>query len=103
MSMLAAGLAWRVSPEFAWANCSGSTADWAPPVRTLLEDGSSGRRVESLLPDDLAPHEVRTQQLSEMLSPQGLTVRSRERLLEFLRLPDLLQRLVASSPSRPGP
>jgi hypothetical protein len=96
MTMLAAGLAQRESPEFAWADCARSTARWELPVRTLATNGSGTLRPEAVEPRDLEPHAIRPGAIREMVRLPAGGDRVRDRVLEFLRLPDLLQRLVAS-------
>jgi hypothetical protein len=58
MSMLAAGLATKISPGFGWANCSGSTKEWDRTVRETLESGSPGRQVHSVGPEELERNRV---------------------------------------------
>lgn len=99
MTLLAAGLARRTGPGFGWANCSGSTSGWEPSVRAALEAGSAGRRVEVVVPEEFASNEVRARSLDAVVDSHGLTQEGRERLVDFLRLPDLFQRLVASRPT----
>jgi len=99
LSMLAAGLALKCSPGFGWANCSGSTVGWEGSVLAALEAGSSGRQVERVRPEELEPHPVVPGALHALVDPEGLTRARRERLVDFLRLPDLFQRLVANRPS----
>jgi len=101
MSVLAAGLAELVRPEFAWANCSGSTTEWERSVVSLLERGSSGRRADPVEPADFQPLETHPEAIAELVDPETLPARMRERLFEFVGLPPLLQRLVSTA-STPG-
>ena len=97
--MLAAGLARRHSPLFGWANCSGSTADWDRAVLEALESGSPGRRVDPVTAEELRPNPIGPRSLDAVVDPQGLTRECREQLVDFLRLPEFFQRLLARSPS----
>jgi len=96
MAMLAAGWAHRESPEFAWADCARSTAHWELPVRTLAATGVAKVHAEAVDPRDLEPHAIRPGAIREMLRVASGADPGRDRVLEFLRLPDLIQRLIAS-------
>jgi hypothetical protein len=103
MSMLAGGLARRFSPEFAWANASGSISAWEAPVRSLLVEGSPALHLESIDPAELEPHPVRPGAIRNLVDPEGMAPGAQAQLLEFLRLPVLLQRLVSRGSPEGGP
>ena len=95
MSALAAGLAERVQPEFAWANCSGSTAHWDRSIAGMMERRSSGRGAELPRIGDLQMHEPAAEALDRVVIQESLPGSMRQRLIEFVRLPPLLQRLIS--------
>jgi hypothetical protein len=95
MSMLAVGFAARVRPAFAWANCSGSTTHWERAVVEALERGSVGHA-----PGRVDAHELRVLE-AHPVAVDRLVVRDpqlelvRGRLVDFVRLPLLFQRLIS--------
>lgn len=103
MSMLAAGFAERVRPEFAWANCSGSTVTWERWVAEIMERGSEGRCTATVDPRELRASAIPTPVVRRLVVPESLPGELQERLVEFAGLPPLFQRLVSkfSAPEDP--
>jgi hypothetical protein len=97
MSVLAAGLAELVRPEFAWANCAGSPSQWEDSVARMMERRSRGRRAEATQPSDLQMHEAPSEAIARVVVPESLPGEQRQRLVEFVRLPPLLQRLISNA------
>lgn len=95
LAMLAVGLAQRVHPQFAWADC-------AEPVSPSKDDGVAGltsshhvgSRPGALAPDDLARPKVHEEAFTALIA----TSIYRAPLLPLLRLPSLLQGVVPFPP-----
>jgi hypothetical protein len=95
--MLAVGLAQRVHPEFAWANCSETSAPGSDEVVARLT------RAHRLEPHDgpIAPAELERPEVHEAAFTALIASRLyRVPLLPLLRLPSLLQGVVPFPPAR---
>jgi hypothetical protein len=95
MSMLAAGLVARVRPRFAWANCSGTTVTWERWVAETIEHGAAGRRTDRVDPRDLRLSERPADAVGRLVLADTLPDEMRSRLVDFVRLPVLFQRLIS--------
>jgi|GEM_PF-4845571 len=101
ISMLALGFAQRGRPQFAWANCAGSTHELELRTRELLDVHAGVGRWDSVEPRQLEPQSVRPEAVDDLVEMGTDT--SRSLLLNLLRLPPLLQELVSITPPLSDP
>jgi hypothetical protein len=95
MSLLAAGFAELARPEFAWANCSGSTRGWERWIAELLEGHSTDRSDVEVSPREFRMFDAPAKWIERLVVPETIPADLRERLDDFARLPPLFQRLVS--------
>jgi len=103
MSMLAAGFAELIRPEFAWANCSGSTVGWERWVADFIERRSVGNSTTPVDPREFRVSEVPHPVVERLVIPESLPTEMQERLAEFARLPPVFQRLISKLAAREDP
>jgi hypothetical protein len=102
MSILAAGLARHARSTFGWANCSGTTDGLEFVALQLLRENSDSGRASRVDPRELTAPPPYQDELGRIVVPETLPPAERSRLDNYLALPLLLQRLLASARAPEG-
>jgi hypothetical protein len=102
MAILASALAQREQAPFTWVHCSEPGERLEEVARRLLVENSATGREEWVDPAEWEPPSGRGATLSDLIVPESISDRDRTRLVAYLALPSLLQRLASRSMTTQG-
>jgi hypothetical protein len=95
MLVLASGLAARVGGTFGWANAGGTLPPLEPELRQRIEERADGRPIDRFRPEDFDRPLPDPRAIGDVVEPGSAPPDFEERMMEFLRLPRILQTLIA--------
>jgi hypothetical protein len=99
MAVLAAALARQEVGSFGWADCTAAAEVPESGARWVLEEGSEASYAPRVVPDDLLPAHVDDGGIGAWLVRDPAGTETAARLAAYLRLPSVIQRMVARTVS----
>jgi hypothetical protein len=102
ITILGAALGRREGRSFGWVHCAPSDADLEPAARQRLEEGSDGYRELLRDPRELNIPEHRVRRLAQFFLDEPMTLSFEVRLVAYLGMPVIIQRMVSRVLSADG-
>lgn len=102
IAILGAALGRREGRPFGWVHCAPSDGDLEPAARQRLEEGSEGSRELLRDPRELNIPAHRVRRLSQFFLDEPMTLSFEVRLVAYLGMPVIIQRMVSRVLSADG-